>query len=86
MISDAIMNSPTVSSTFLYVEDVDAWWKRATAAGAQVTMPIADMFWGDRYGVVADKWGNRWGIATRQEDLSFEEQQKRGAEAMKSMK
>ena len=48
MISDAMTNPPTQASLHLYVDDADAWWKRAqTAAGAQVVMPIADMFWGN---------------------------------------
>src|SRR5882762_3036132 len=47
MIADAMMNAPTQSSCHLYVEDADKWWKRATDAGAQVAMPIQDMFWGD---------------------------------------
>ena len=86
MISDAIMNSPTQSSVHLYVPDAEALWKRATAAGAQVMMPIADMFWGDRYGVVTDRWGNRWGIAQHIEDVPPAEMEKRTAEAMKAMK
>jgi PhnB protein len=55
MISEAMMNPPTQSSTFLYVEDCDAVAKRAIAAGATVIMPLADQFWGDRYGVLGDK-------------------------------
>jgi hypothetical protein len=43
------------------------------------------MFWGDRYGVVADKWGNRWSIATHKQDLTADEMRKRGEEAMKQM-
>lgn len=85
MISDAMMNQPTQSSCHLYVEDADALWTRATQAGAEVIMPIGDMFWGDRYGVLADKWGNRWAIATHKEDLTPAEMQKRAAEAMKQM-
>ncbi len=85
MIADAIQNPPTQSSTHLYVEDADAWWKRATAAGCQVALPIADMFWGDRYGILTDKFGNRWGIATHKEDVSPTEMAKRSAEEMKKM-
>ena len=72
-------------SIHLYVQDADAVWARATAAGAKVVMPIADMFWGDRYGVLSDKWGNRWGIATHKEDVSPEDLRTRTAEAMKNM-
>jgi uncharacterized glyoxalase superfamily protein PhnB len=86
MVSDAIMGSPTQAGIHLYVDDADAWWKRATAAGAQIVMPIADMFWGDRYGILKDKWENRWSIATHKEDFAPEEMKKRAAEAMKQMK
>jgi PhnB protein len=57
----------------LYVKDVDAALQQAVAAGAQVTMPAADMFWGDRYGQVVDPFGHRWSIATRKQDLTPEE-------------
>jgi uncharacterized glyoxalase superfamily protein PhnB len=85
MVSDAMMNPPTNSSIHLYFNDADAVWKQATAAGAKVELPIADQFWGDRYGVVSDKWGNRWGIATHKEDVSPDEMRTRMAEAMKNM-
>ena len=54
----------------LYVHDVDAVFKRAVDAGATVLMPVADQFWGDRYGILADPFGHRWSIASRIEDLS----------------
>ena len=57
----------------LYVEDVDAFVKRAVAAGAKITMPVADMFWGDRYGQLEDPFGHRWSVATHTRDLSPEE-------------
>jgi uncharacterized glyoxalase superfamily protein PhnB len=63
----------------LYVDDVDAAIERAVAAGAQVRMPVADMFWGDRYGKVADPFGYEWGLGTRKEDLTSDEI-RRGAE------
>ena len=56
-----------------YVPDCDAAIKRATEAGAKVTMPAMDMFWGDRYGIVEDPYGHRWSFATHQRDLSPEE-------------
>ncbi len=65
----------------LSVEDVDAAFQRAVAAGAQATMPPVDMFWGDRYGQVTDPFGQRWAIATHKEDVPPEEMKKRG-EAM----
>lgn len=57
----------------LQVDDVDAWFERATAAGAKPVMPPADMFWGDRYGMVEDPCGHRWSIATHIKDLTPEE-------------
>jgi len=85
MVSDAMMGPPTTSSLHLYVQDADAAWAKALAAGCQVVMPLADQFWGDRYGVVSDKWGNRWSIASHKEDLSREEMGRRAGEAMKQM-
>ncbi len=60
----------------LFVEDVDAFVARAVAAGAAVTMPIADAFWGDRYGKIEDPFGHHWSVATHQRDVSPEEMQK----------
>lgn len=57
----------------LYVEDCDAVFKRATDAGATPIMPLADMFWGDRYGIVEDPFGHRWSIATHKRDMSPEQ-------------
>jgi len=69
----------------LYVEDVDAVFNRAVAAGAEVKMPLTDQFWGDRYGTVADPLGHWWAIATHKEDVSPEELERRGQEAMAQM-
>ncbi len=63
----------------LYVEDVDAAFQRAVDAGAKVKMPLADQFWGDRYGEVVDPFGHQWSIATHIEDPSPEEIAKRMA-------
>ena len=63
----------------LYVEDVDAAVSRAVDAGATVTMPPMDMFWGDRFGTVTDPFGHRWSIATHVEDVSEEEIARRAA-------
>jgi PhnB protein len=65
----------------LYVPDADAMWASALAAGCTPVMPIGDQFWGDRYGVLQDPFGVRWGIATRVEDLTPAEQQERAAKA-----
>lgn len=57
----------------LYVENVDATVAQAVAAGAKVTMPVADMFWGDRYGQLEDPFGHNWSIATHTRDMSLQE-------------
>lgn len=69
----------------LWVEDVDAVFARAVAAGANVVMPVGDQFWGDRYGMLSDPFGHTWAIATRLEDLTAEEMLRRGQEAMAKM-
>ncbi len=57
----------------LYVEDADTVFDRAVSSGATVTMPLADMFWGDRYGRLVDPFGHHWAIATHIADLTPEE-------------
>jgi PhnB protein len=57
----------------LVVPDVDAAFERAVAAGATVTMPVADQFWGDRYGVLKDPFGHSWSLATTVREVSMEE-------------
>ena len=64
----------------LYVDDVDELYERALEAGATVLMPLQDCFWGDRYAIVRDPFGHRWSMATRIEDLSPRQQQKRAKE------
>lgn len=59
----------------LSVEDADKTIAQAVAAGATVVMPAADMFWGDRYGIVADPFGHNWSIAHHQFDYTPEEMQ-----------
>jgi PhnB protein len=61
----------------VYVEDVDATVSLAVQYGAGVEMPVQDQFWGDRYGVITDPFGQRWGVATHKEDVSPEEMQRR---------
>ncbi|MBI4747709.1 MAG: VOC family protein [Acidobacteria bacterium] len=68
----------------LYVEKADETYNQAVEAGAKVVMPLADMFWGDRYGIVSDPFGHHWAIATHVQDLSFEEIAAAGAAAMAS--
>lgn len=57
----------------LELDDVDAAAERAIAAGAEVEMPIAEMFWGERYGIVRDPFGHRWSLCTRREQLAPDE-------------
>src|SRR5215471_18038355 len=65
------------ASMFLYVPDVDTVFKKAVDAGARVVQPVADMFWGDRFGKVADPFGHHWLLATHKEDLTPEETKRR---------
>jgi uncharacterized glyoxalase superfamily protein PhnB len=65
----------------LYVDNVDAFVAGAVKAGAKVTMPVADQFWGDRYGKLEDPFGHHWSVATHVRDVSMEEAQ----QAMKKM-
>lgn len=60
----------------LYVENADAAFAQAVRAGAKVTMPLDDMFWGDRYGKLEDPYGHQWSIATHVRDVTPEETQK----------
>lgn len=57
----------------LYVEDADKTYAQAIAAGAKPKMPLEDMFWGDRYGIVIDPCGHEWAIATHKQDLTPEQ-------------
>jgi uncharacterized glyoxalase superfamily protein PhnB len=57
----------------LYVEEVDAFVRRAVDAGAKITMPLDDMFWGDRYCKLEDPFGHHWSVATHKRDVSPEE-------------
>jgi PhnB protein len=66
----------------LYVANSDELFARAVAAGAQVVMPMTDMFFGTREGRVSDPFGNIWTIATRKESVSYEEMQRRINEQM----
>src|SRR5262249_35993778 len=67
----------TPVSIHLYVEDADAVFKQAVEAGAEAKMPLSDMFWGDRFGMIADPFGHQWSIATHKEDVPPEEMARR---------
>jgi PhnB protein len=75
----------TTASVFMYVEDADATFDQATAAGADVVSELEDMFWGDRFGTLSDPFGHVWSIATHKEDLSEEEMAERSKAAMAEM-
>jgi PhnB protein len=90
MLNDAMMGGKSAqtyggsaASLWLYVNDCDALFNRAVAAGAQALMPLGDQFWGDRFGAILDPFGYRWSIATHTEDLSVEEIQQREAAWLK---
>jgi len=73
----------TTVSIHLYVDNADRWFERAVAAGAKPSMPLMNMFWGDRFGKVLDPYGHEWSIATHIEDVPPEEMGKRAEQAMK---
>ena len=82
MMSDELSQNPTHSaeemrgspvSFYLYVQDADAAFARALAAGATGAMTVQDMFWGDRLGVVKDPFGHYWTLATHKKDATPEE-------------
>lgn len=56
------LEKPAAFTLHLQVDDVDAWFERATKAGADVVLPVADMFWGDRYGQLRDPFGVLWSM------------------------
>jgi PhnB protein len=70
------------SSIMLYVEDVDARFAQAVAAGGKVQRPVKDQFYGDRSGTLEDPYGHVWTIGTHKEDVSMEEMNRRTAAAM----
>jgi PhnB protein len=67
----SLKGSPVV--IHLYVDDADGVASRAEAAGAKITMPVQEMFWGDRYGQLEDPFGHRWSVATHVKDVTQEE-------------
>ena len=75
----------TTAGLMVYVQDADATFKQALDAGATESMPLQDMFWGDRFGQVTDPFGHLWQIATHIEDVPPEEMAERAKAAMASM-
>ncbi|HEY8173565.1 MAG TPA: VOC family protein [Dehalococcoidia bacterium] len=89
MLADNPNRSPkelggATASMLIYVEDVDATFKRAIDAGATVLQPLENKFYGDRMGMVTDPFGQEWSLGTHVEDVSPEEMQKRSAKMMAS--
>ncbi len=83
MLADGGEQWPATSSlTCLYVEDCDAVFEAAVAAGATVVEPLSDKFYGDRAGTVQDPFGQRWSIMTHVEDVPPDEMQARMAKMM----
>ena len=79
-------NDPWKTRLWLYFENVDSAFKRATGAGLKATMPPTDMFWGDRFGKFKDPFGHEWSVATTKEQLSPEEMKRRGEAFAKQMR
>jgi PhnB protein len=80
MVSEACEQmGPSPAQLYVYVEDADAVYQKAVDAGCTSVMAPVDMFWGDRFSSVKDRWGNAWNIATHIEDVSKEELDKRAA-------
>jgi uncharacterized glyoxalase superfamily protein PhnB len=75
----------TPVSMHIYVDDVDAAFSRAVEAGATVTMPLTNMFWGDRFGKLRDPFGHEWTMATHIEDVSPADMMERGKAAFAAM-
>jgi uncharacterized glyoxalase superfamily protein PhnB len=75
--------SPVVLN--VYVNDVDSLFSQAVAAGATVTMPLADQFWGDRYGQIVDPFGHHWALGAHKEDVLPEEMERRGKAIFEEM-
>lgn len=82
--SPATLNGTSVTIS-LYVEDAAAAQKKAVEAGATMTMPVAEMFWGDLYGRVVDPYGHHWSFATHVKDMTPEEISAAGIAAMEQM-
>ncbi len=82
MFGEAVRDPVQTMNAMIYVNDCDAVFKSAVAAGATVKRDLADQFYGDRSGTVVDPFGNVWTISTHKEDVSKEELAKR-MQAMK---
>ena len=70
----------TATVLHLTTDDVDAVWQRAIDGGAEVRQPLAEAFWGERYGQITDPFGHRWGLAQHIRDVSREQLERAVAE------
>jgi PhnB protein len=82
--------APTPGATspiaiFLYLENVDSAFNRAVSAGAKVDMPLANQFWGDRFGKLTDPFGHKWALAQHVEDVAPDEMMRRQKEFAEKM-
>jgi PhnB protein len=72
-----VVSPKTLGNTYgalvVNTDDVDAMWQRALAAGAEAFHPLADTFWGERFGQFIDPFGHRWGVATRVREVPHDE-------------
>jgi PhnB protein len=59
----------TVGALVIHTDEVDALWRRGLKAGAKVSVPLQEMFWGDRHGEIFDPFGHRWGLAQHLRDV-----------------
>ncbi|HLY73866.1 MAG TPA: VOC family protein [Planctomycetota bacterium] len=84
VVAPTTLNGTTLT-LMIYVKDVDAAFARALAAGATQSVPVQDMFYGDRMGVLKDPFGHAWMLATHIEDVTPKEMAKRSKEAMEKM-
>ena len=75
----------STGSLQIYVPDVDQTFKQAISAGCKEGMPVADQFWGDRWGSFTDPFGHIWGVGTHKEDLTAEEMGQRAQQFFSQM-
>jgi len=74
----------TTSNMHIYHRNIDKLWRQAVAAGARITMPIEDQFWGDRYGKLKDPFGHNWGLSFKAK-MTKEEMERKRQQAMAGM-
>jgi PhnB protein len=72
-VSSPLSLGGTGGALVIHTDDVDALWQRAVGAGAEVSMPLQEMFWGDRHGEIFDPFGHRWALAQHLRDVPAEE-------------